>query len=103
MDIVLPSHCLVFLPWPPQLLAEDAKVNADHRQTLASMAPTELEVTQNHQSQRLVRAWLVVTVCMMGIRVGQREQVSLSPLLTKDDRWLRPGDATPVEQFMVVV
>lgn len=33
-----------------QLLAEDAKINDDHRRKLASIPPTELEVTTNDNS-----------------------------------------------------
>ena len=38
-------ECLVLPSCPLQLLAEDAKVNDDHRRKLASVPPTELEVT----------------------------------------------------------
>eukprot|EP00752_Nemacystus_decipiens_P008070 g7213.t2 len=36
-----------------QLLAEDAKINDDHRRKLASIPPTELEVTMSTQNSQL--------------------------------------------------
>lgn len=40
----LAFECPSFFLVTSQLLAEDAKVNRDHRQKLATMEPTELEV-----------------------------------------------------------